>query len=355
MIIEQIKIAHLLKLLKGFIDTKSVDAYTQGILIKGNEMIATNPNLSCIAKFENTCDEEFILPIKAIEYILMLPSGKVELLREDNKLIVKSGRRQSKFALIPTENFPKIEVSDGAEKSIYLDAEKFTEAISKVLYACAVNDGKVTPIMTGVKIEGQAENLGIIACNGNRLAWNTVTAKGEFDEVLPKALLQKLISLGLTGEINISVLKNKIFIKSEDFTLVSKTYSGTYFAWQKLFVNQPKTKIVIDRNETVDCVSRSIICSDNNKPMIINIVSGSEEIIVKNSDSNIEFEEVIKSLEVAPKDLKIGFNPKFFLECIKSYDNTDVDMYYSGANDAVFFDDGTLKTLILPIRLKGAE
>ena len=355
MIIEQSKISNLLKILKGFIDVKSINTYTQGILIKGNKMIATNLNLSCIAQFENSCDAEFVLPVKAIEYILMLPGGEIELTQDDNKLTVKSGRRQSKFSIMSVEEFPKIEIAETTEKSINVKAEEFTEAVSKVLYACAVDDGKVTPIMTGVKFEAKDEQLNIIACNGNRLAWNVLNSKGNFDEVLPKSLLQKLLSLNITGDINISVNKNKIYIKSGNFTLVSKKFTGTYFAWEKLFVNQPKTKIVIDRNEVTDCVSRSIICSDNNKPMIINIVSGSEEIIVKNLDSTIEFEEVVKSLEAAPKDLKIGFNPKFFIECIKSYDDTDVDMYYNGANDAVFFDDGTLKTLILPIRLKGEE
>ena len=352
--IEKAEIAKDLKKLKSLTPAKKFDELN-GILFKNNTLIASNLEITATAKLDVNTDEEFIIPLKAIEFIESLPNGPITITTKGKRLYVESECGKSNFATFDVSSFPDLNITDLSERQAAFgyDSEAIAEAINKVLYACGNNSPR--PVMNGILLSGDGKYLNIVACDGYRLAWNRIAYAGKIEAVVPRETIQKILSLGLQGDIELYTIDDsrKAAFKTEKYTVYTRLLEGKYINYAAMFEEDGyDTKASVKRQELLGAVTRSLICSSGatlSKTILENTADGKLSITLK--DTIAEFQEEIAVYSEMENPIKIAFNARFLIECLKASDEDNIDIYYKNSEKALILLDGAVKQLVLPVRM----
>lgn len=351
--IEQREIAKELKKLKSITPNSKITE-TNGVLFSKNMLVANNLEITITAKLDVETDEMFIIPLKAIDYIESLPAGLITITLDRNRLHIKSNFGESSFSTFDVNDFPQFNNIDyqSKEAGLRYDGAALADAINSVLYACS--DNSLKPVMTGVLLQGDGDHLNIVGCDGYRLAWNQIDYKGELEVVVPKSTIQKVLSLGLQGGIELYDIDNKKAVfKTDKYTVYTRLLEGKYINYSEFFEEDGyDTKASVKRMDLLESVSRSVICSGdkiNAKTILENTEDGNLSI---NTKSDIaEFQETVNTFSKIKNGMKIAFNPKLLIESLKASDEDNIDIFYKDSLKAVWLFDGNIKQLVLPVRL----
>ena len=147
-----------LKLLKDVVP-KGAMLGPEGILVDGNTLTADSPEIAVCAILNTDCDERFILPVKAIDYINSLPAGDVTITGDENSVTVKSGSGKCKFQTVGPDNFVqynKFSLPNGTD--YFFAASALFSRMSKVLFAS--NPVATNASAQGVNVESYSINDG---------------------------------------------------------------------------------------------------------------------------------------------------------------------------------------------------
>lgn len=225
MIIHQNELSEKLKVLKSISSAKLGDDLS-GVLLKDKMLIANNFKTAIVVPLTD-CEEAIncIIPPTAIDFIISLPEGNVEITEKDKQLIIKCGKIKSKFNTYDTDLFPETNTSKPDENKLLIDIKTvdLEKAVKQVMYACAKpNSSK--PVHEGLLFDGDGIYLNIVACDGYRVAWNKLDNTNEFKMVLDKEALNKAFSI---ADDNICIYSNdskSIVIKAGEYLINSRLY-----------------------------------------------------------------------------------------------------------------------------------
>lgn len=356
MVIERIELANKLKQLKSVTPARSGEK-ASGVLLKNNMLIANNTELAVTATLNVNTDECFVIPMNAIELIDNLPDEKITITESKNRVTVKGMKSKSIFNTLPVEDFPIIETIDynNAEKSFSYDGEVVTEAIKKVMYACS--DKTPKPILSGILFESDGENLNIVACDGYRIAWSKVAYTGNMKVVIPKAAIQKVLSIGLDGGCNLYRFDNKrVVFQTGEYSVYARLLDGDFINYKPMFVdNKPTAKFTVNRIEFYNSVARAIICSSGTtlaKTVLESDVSETNgSLKISLAGSIAEFNEEIELEGEINEKMRIGFNARYLADCLKSSAEKVVTIAYTDEIKPLIITDDSLNQLVLPLRM----
>lgn len=351
--IQKTTIAELLKKMKGIVPPKTLDGM-QGILIKDNQMIATNLNLTVTATIEETADEPFIIPQTAVPYIESLPFGWVEIIPKKKYITIKGENTSAKFTALEAENFPNTNPkgeSTGSETVI--PGKKLKEALSGVWYAADANAKKVNA--RGILLEGDGENLNLVASDGFRASWSVIKHDAKFKVFVPKDSFKTAISfVDDDDDITITPYKNDVCITSDRFSIQMKLLEGSAIPYKSVFdFKKQKIAIKVSTKELISCISRCAACmvSKVSTPAVMTMQKGGDLTITQQNSSS-EFSESVPILSEQTCDISMGFNAAYMLEALKNCEDEQVTLYYCGNLTPMLIaqSKSSLIHLIVPMR-----
>jgi DNA polymerase-3 subunit beta len=348
--IEQKELADKLKQIKSAVPTKSNMKIT-GILFKNNMLIANNLELALTVALDVDTAEEFIIPKKAIDLILKLNAGIIDIYLDGEKVIIKSNSGISRFVTLTVSDFPKLDTSKDEVTPVECDGDELSKAINQVMYACN-GQNQQNPVFSGILLDGDGKYLNIVACDGFKLAWNQIEFSHKIKVIIPKESLKKILSIDFDGNISLYMSGTKrAVIKLGDYTCYLRLIEGSFIDYRELFKEHPyKTSVSI--KELIGSLSRTVSCIGEQKgvPVKLSINDSILNICVQSTVSEIS--EDIMLNEPAPNELKIGFNINYLVESIKAFNEDTVEIYYKDALSSVIMHGKTLKSITLPVRLK---
>lgn len=350
--IDKSEIAGKLAMLRKTIPSKTDIECLRGVLVTDRTMTATNLNTTLQTTIDCDPAERFILPIKAIEMIESLPEGVVEIQAEkDNTLFIRSGSIRNRIATYPADDFPAVDILEGAE-AVGIESDRLQDAINTVLYAVATTSPR--PAATGLLFEGDGENLNLVALDGYRVAWAKIPYTNEFRMIVPRASVQTLLTLGLTGTVNIRYNRKAAVFEVADFTFFSRLLDGEYPDYKKVFPEY-KNSVLLDRKAMMESIRRATIClEEKTRPMVILDIGGSELTLSTKSGIG-DYYETLRMESAAEQSVKIGFNGRYLQDCFKSYSGPVVECFFGNGDQPMVIDDGEIKSLVLPVRLSGVK
>jgi len=345
--VQQKDLARKLKPLKSIITAKGIYAGNEGVLFKKGTLTAYNLEIGITVALETDESAEFILPKKAIEMIDSL-SGEIDIYAPaNNKIVIKSDKGTSRFQTPNVTDFQEVKNLGDLEKAYVCDAKEAANAIERVLYACAVNDGNKEQLQ-GVLLEGDGEYLNIVACNGCRLAWNKIPYKDEINIIIPKATLQKTFSIGLDGDLRIGVTGTGAVIESGDYTVYSRLYSGEFVNYRKIFADS-SCVFRVNRLQLLECLTRAQICNDSKKTPVV--LKSDRRVLNINLQSTFsEFDGDIELLDELAENIEIAFNGMFLIEMLKSFDEEVIECCYTSPLKPMVFNGKIMRAAVVPIR-----
>ncbi len=347
MIIEKSVIAPKLAKLKTVLSSRMFD-FAGGVLVSENSLTATNMELSVKFPLEATVDEEkpFIIPVKAIDLIENLPDGPIEIAPgENNGIIIKTQHINNRFTTPGTESYPPTPSVD-QDIAYSVDGAELEKALKSVLYAVSTDVGR--PILTGVCFEAAEGQLNIVGTNGHRVSWFKMKYDQEFKFVVPRATLQKLMGIGMQGQVEIFYSGNNAVFKTNDFTAHVRLIAGQYVNYKGVFTEHANTAI-IERRTFMEAIRRCIICMEERGDRVkLDFAEDRLQISARTSIS--EYQEEITLAAPVDAPVSIGFNSVYLTECLKSFDTENVEVALGGASQPMIVNAGELSALILPIQ-----
>lgn len=347
--IQKTELAQKINKIKGVVPKKTTMPILQGILVKDGYLIANNMEMTVKAKIEGAEDECFIIPMKAFDLINNLPNGEVEIIPDDTNITIKAAKIKNTYQTMEPSLFPNAEVLSENEHEIVLDSKTLLESIKRVSYAIPLQ--AVNKTMSSLCLQATDGWLNFVGLDGHVLAWDKIEYEGEFELLIPKSTIDKMLAFGLEG--NVSIRHNKVAASfvTETHEIYTRLIDGDYYQYQNMF-NELPLRTVITRTELLDAMVRAKMCTDERSPVRFEISESTMNIIIKDNTTN--YHETITLQEALEDEMTIGFDARLVIETLKAFDCENIGIQLSGAKHPMIVEaeDSDFKTMVLPVVIK---
>lgn len=346
--IEKSELIKKINLLEKVIPAKPAVPCMEGILVNNGRMCTNDLQNAISIATPEAEGESFIIPKKAIAMAKNLPDGLVQITPQGDSIVIKAGTVRTKMNSFSPDDFPEnYPLEDAVETT--LDFGELCEMLSNVAYAASTNSGR--PVFTGVFLDGDGENLNVVACDGYRCAWAHTAYAGEIQMIIPKPTVKLLLSIRGKEKVSIQTAGEKAIFRIGDCEIYARLLSGTFMDYRKIFPTREHS-IGVDRKSLMDAMNRIMICSDEAHKGKVEIDGTGATLQLKSSGTKVEYIEELEAKEPIATNLRIMFNSAFLQDALKSYDCSTIDCFFGVKNvEPLILDDGQLRSLILPVRM----
>jgi len=352
------------------LSTKTPAPYLQGIKLEvyENEMIMLTSNSDISIKISikdeslNIEDEgEILIPGKIfVEFIRKLDKGIVEFSVVDNSVLkISSNHTNLSLNLLNVEDYPNIDFNlvDGPIK---LESKVMKSVIKQTTFATSTIENR--PILTGVNVKVQNDELIAIATDSFRLSQKKINTTKNYDKmnvVIPgRSLdeLHKILELDLE-EILIHLDHKSIVFEYGNILFKSRLLDGSFPETSRLIPNEFPVILKFKTSDLQVAVERASLLSvrDSISSIVkLNLKSNNEVEITSNSPEIGKVVEDVDTLDCqSSTSLKIAFSSRYFLDALKTFDGEEVFVKFTGEIRPFIIEsdkDPGLIQLILPVR-----
>lgn len=346
--LQKAELAQKLNKIKGVVPRKTDMSVLKGVLVKDNYLIANNLEMVVKVKIEGTDGESFLIPERAFDLINNLPDGDVEILEEKDSLTIKADKIKNEYQALDCTMFPETAVQED-ESELTIKAEILLESIRHVTYAVPAQNSNAT--LTAMCLHASGGQLNFAGLDGYMAAWDKVGYNGEFELLIPKQTVDKLKSIGLSGDVRIKHNQTSAVFITEGVEVHTRLVEGKYFEYQKLFKDLP-LHTVVSRTELLDALTRAKMCTEERCPVRFELDGNSLSLNIK--DSITDYHETMELQEEIAERLTIGFDARRVLETLKAFDCENVGISFESAKMPMIVEseDSDFKAIILPVLLR---
>ncbi len=346
--IQKTDLAQKLNKIKGVVPKKTTMPVLQGILVRDGYLIASNMEMTVKAKIEGTEGESFIIPERAFDLINNLPDGEMEISAAAGNIItIKADKIKNKYQTLDPAQFPTTASQDEGSE-LRIKAEMLLESMKRVSYAVPAQN--TNTVMTAMCLQAAGGQLNFAGLDGHVLAWDKIDYDGEFELLIPKNTVDKMKSLGLSGEVQIRHNKTGAVFITEDFEIYTRLIEGEYFKYQTLFKELP-LHTVVSRMALLDAMTRAKMCTEERCPVKFEMDGGALSLSIK--DNTTDYDETVDLQEDIAEALTIGFDARLVLETLKAFDCENVGLSFGGPKMPMIVEaeDSDFKTIVLPVAI----
>lgn len=346
--IQKTDLAQKLNKIKGVVPKKTTMPVLQGILVRDGYLIASNMEMTVKAKIEGTEGESFIIPERAFDLINNLPDGEMEISAAAGNIItIKADKIKNKYQTLDPAQFPTTASQDEGSE-LRIKAEMLLESMKRVSYAVPAQN--TNTVMTAMCLQAAGGQLNFAGLDGHVLAWDKIDYDGEFELLIPKNTVDKMKSLGLSGEVQIWHNKTGAVFITEDFEIYTRLIEGEYFKYQTLFKELP-LHTVVSRIALLDAMTRAKMCTEERCPVKFEMDGSALSLSIK--DNTTDYHETIELQEDIAETLTIGFDARLVLETLKAFDCENVGLSFGGPKMPMIVEaeDSDFKTIVLPVAI----
>lgn len=346
--IQKIRLIQKLNKIKGVVPKNPSMPILQGILVQNGYLIANNMEMTVKAKIEGAEGESFIIPERAFDLINNLPDGEMEISVSANNIItIKADKIKNKYQTMDPAQFPATAYQyEGSELTI--KAETLLESMKRVSYAVPIQGNN--PVMSAMCLQASGGQLNFVGLDGHVLAWDKVDYDGDFELLIPKNTVDKLKSLGMSGDVQIRYSKTGAVFITEDFEVYTRLIEGKYFKYQIMF-NELPLHTVVSRMAFLGAMTRAKMCTEERCPVKFELEGHSLCLSIK--DKTTDYRETVELQEDMAEALTIGFNARLVLETLKAFDCENVGISFGGSKMPMIFEaeDSDFRAIVLPVNL----
>ena len=348
--------------------SKTTMPILEGILIQTNEgeIKLTTYDLEIGIEYTMKCDiiEHGSIVVNATmftEIIRKLPDTEINIsVNENNLLTIECEGALYKLATMNPDEFPELPQIE-IENSIDIEQGALKNMIRKTIFAVSSDENR--PIFSGCLFEIKDNKLNVVAIDGFRLALRNINLPvpvNDFKAVIPAKTLNEVIKIISDSfeSVKIGDAKNQALFEMENCKIVTRILDGEFLNYNSVIPTEWQTRVRVNRNdlqnsfERISLISSSSIEKEKKYPVKVTVDLGKMIISCTNQTGDAK-EEVYISTE--GKYLEAGFNPKYFLDCLKAIDDEEIYVEF-GSNISPCLvksvENSDYVYMILPIRLK---
>ena len=345
------------------VSTRTSVQILSGILLEaqGGELrlAATDMELSLRATISAQLegDGAIVLPGRTFADIArLLPVEEVAIEHRPTESVVHVTAGSASYTLhtYNPEDFPRLPATD-VVATFSVDRELLLGTIMRVARAASRDESR--PVLTGILVQFNGENLVMAATDSYRLAVKETDLKAsapELEAIVPGRALQELARIASSGdEVEVGVHENQVLFSTGGVWLTTRRIDGQFPNYRQLLPEQFEYELTLPRGELLDVVRRAAVMIQRATPLQLRFAEGELTVIARTHELGESRESMPAGFTGEP--LEIGFNADFLRDGLESLHGDDVRVkLISPLRPAVIQgenDDFTY--LVMPIRLPG--
>ena len=292
------------------------------------------------------------------DIIRKLNNDEVTIETNGTSVSIISGAAQYNITGIDADDYPELpSVNNG--KKIELEQSIIYSMINQTVFAVADTESS-KPVYTGLKFVIENGTLTMVGVDGYRLAIKkeSIGYDGEDIEfVVPKKTIKEIIKLfNLEDDKKISMLisKRHIVFEIDNYSIISRLLDGEFIDYQAAIPKVSSTTILINTNDAIDCIERTLPVIENNQKNPIRCLFDGDQMRVSTVSSLGRVVDYTHA-NTSGDRVEIGFNSKFMLDALHASDTDEVKIELGGpVSPAVIkpINSDSFIFLVLPMRLK---
>jgi len=313
--------------------TRAVLPITNNVLIETEgsqlKLAATNLEIAITCWIGATIEEEGTITIPArlvTDFVNSLPSGRIDMILSprSQSLELRCARYEAHVSGLDPADFPPIpKIAEGV--TIKVKPEELRMAINQVAFAAASEESR--PVLTGVDVEFDGDQLTLAAADGFRLAVRKLSLDTPVDEkisvIIPARSLTELNRLISDQqepvELTINPKKSQVIFRLRNVEMVSQLIQGTFPNYEQLIPQAYSTRAVVKLAEFLRATrSASIFARDGSGIVRLQIMPKDGEGKIAISARAEEVGDNLGEVDavVEGEETKIAFNSRYLMDVL---------------------------------------
>jgi len=281
------------------------------------------------------------------DFVNSLPPERIDLKLDESTqtLNLRCARFESNIKGIDAQEFPIVPTAaSGGDAVIRLEPSSLRAMIDQVVFAAATDESR--PILTGVLVQFNDDNLTMAAADGFRLSVKATTLKQNFGDVMEVIIpARALMELGrITGdqehpvEVIITPARKQILFHLQDVDLVSQLIEGKFPDYNQIIPKGYATRSVMDTNSFLKAVRVSHLFARDSANIVKleitptgdELMNGRITLVATSAELGDNVADVDASIEGNP--MEIAFNAKYLIDVLSIIDSPQVVLETSAAS-----------------------
>lgn len=292
---------------------------------------------------------------KLLDICRTLPEGaSIDLQKDKDRLIARSGRSRFILATLPVESFPRFE-ENPSSLEFTIDQKDLNVLFQRSHFAMAQQD--VRYYLNGMLLDLKQGKIRTVATDGHRFAMNGKSTNTEHSTqvIVPRKGILELLRLlkSEDSQVNVSVSENQLRVHGNDFTFTSKLIDGRFPDYERVMPKEAGKSVILDRDALKEALMRvAILSNEKFRAVRLQLRPGLLHILANNPDQE-EAEEIL-SVDYAGNELDIAFNVNYLLDVLNTVSAGNIKLTFIDANSRMFMEevDGEDSLfLVMPVQL----
>jgi DNA polymerase-3 subunit beta len=299
-------------------------------------------------------DGRTVVPAKLLtEFVTNLPKTNINLELVDGKLKIEAGNYKSIINTINPKDFPEIPEIKKAEK-INLSVTDFKNIVTQTTNV-ASNDVS-RPILTGVYMYSDGDNLYFAATDGYRLAEKQIkSSKSDIKAIIPASTLTT-VNQSIQDDlkdIEILINEDQISFILGNIEITSRLISGSFIDYKGLIPLKTENQFTISKDEFLRTTKISELFARETAG-VITIKTDEKKKHVTIQSIASEFGENTSEIEAEVKGTaEISLNAKYLIEALNCIGADTIKFNFNGKLAPILIEgieNSDYKHIIMPTK-----
>ena len=312
---------------------------------------------------------EITVPARLLsDFVNSLPPERIDLKLDEGTqtLNLKCARIESNIKGIDAQEFPIVPTASDEGEAIKLEPEALRSMIEQVVFAAATDESR--PILTGVLVQFNEDNLTMAAADGFRLSVKSATLNQNFGDmmevIIPGRALVELARISGDQEQPIEVIitpaRKQILFHMQDIDLVSQLIEGKFPDYNQIIPKSYATRSVLDTSSFLKAVRVSHLFARDAANIVKleiaptgdELMNGRITLVATSAELGDNVADIDASIE--GESVEIAFNAKYLIDVLSIISSPQVVLETSApSNPGVLrsISDDKFTHVIMPMHI----
>ena len=301
------------------------------------------------------------------DIVRALPALPVDLRLEGSRVVLTCGAARFTLPTLPVEDYPALPPMPTTAGS--LESDVFAAAVAQVALAAGRDD--TLPVLTGVRIEIDGEQLTLAATDRYRLAVRTLAWRPEQPGLTAAVLIPARTladtAKALTGgpEVTLSLStggagEGMIGFEGGGRRTTSRLLEGEFPKYRSLLPAESSAVAGISTAPFIEAVKRVALVAARNAPVRLGF-SADGVVLEAGGADDAQASERLECSWDGEEDMAIAFNPQYLLDGRSALDSDTTTLSFTGSTRPAVLtgkrhapgEIAYYRYLLMPVRLSG--
>ncbi len=295
-----------------------------------------------------------------IEIIRKLDGQTVAFsLAEENMLQIEADRSNITLNVLEIDDYPNL-VFKEKEDFIKMNVRTLKTLIRQTAFATSTIENR--PILTGVHLQIEGDEMTAVATDSYRLSKKTLKLEGSYDKmsvIIPGKSLEELMKIleNNAADIEIHFDQSRVLFKYENTLFLSRLLEGNYPETSKLIPQEFPVRIKFNKEALSVAIERASLLSirDGHNAIVKLALKSDDSVEISSNAPEIGRvrEELYPVDEVTGSPINIAFSSRYLLDALKAFASSEITINFTGEIRPFVmtgeYDENMLQ-LILPVK-----